>query len=73
MKTTVPFPVPLAPEVIVMKASLLAAVSNNINQIAVAANVTGETADELEATLRAVRRVTGRVEGVVRAVEEESR
>ena len=52
---------------------LLAAVSNNINQIAVAANVTGETADELEATLRAVRRVTGRVEGVVRAVEEESR
>jgi len=48
-------------------------VSNNINQIAVAANVTGETADELEATLRAVRRVTGRVEGVVRAVEEESR
>lgn len=52
---------------------LLAAVSNNVNQIAVAANVTGTVADELEVTLRAVRRVTGRVEGVVRAVEEEGR
>ena len=52
---------------------LLAAVSNNVNQIAVAANVTGTVADELEVTLRAVRRVTERVEGVVRAVEKEGR
>lgn len=52
---------------------LLAAVSNNVNQIAAAANATGEVGEGLEATLEAVRRVTARVDGVVRAVQEEGR
>lgn len=52
---------------------LLAAVSNNVNQIATAANATGEVGENLEATLAAVRRVAARVDGVVRAVEEEGR
>jgi hypothetical protein len=52
---------------------LLAAVSNNVNQIAVAANSTGQAGEDLIATLDAVRRVASRIEGVVRAVEEERR
>lgn len=55
------------------RSRLIAAVSNNVNQIAVAANATGEVGESLEATLDAVRRVAARVDGVVRAVEEEGR
>lgn len=51
---------------------LLAAVSNNVNQIAVAANATGEMKDELTMTLHAVRRVALRLDGVLSSVEEES-
>lgn len=51
---------------------LLAAVSNNVNQIAVAANATGGVGDELTMTLHAVRRVAQRLDGVLTAVEEES-
>lgn len=52
---------------------LLAAVSNNVNQIAAAANSTGQIGEDLAATLDAVRRVSARIDGVVRAVEEEGR
>lgn len=41
---------------------LLAAISNNVNQIAKATNATGEVQDELEATLRAVRRTAERID-----------
>lgn len=43
-------------------ARYLGAVSNNINQIARAANVTGEVAEELDLTLDAVRRTAERVD-----------
>lgn len=52
---------------------LLAAVSNNVNQLAAAANSTGVVGEDLAGTLAAVRRVTARIDGVVRAVEEEGR
>ncbi|MGW6132370.1 MobC family plasmid mobilization relaxosome protein [Cellulomonas sp. NPDC055163] len=44
---------------------LLAAVSNNVNQIARATNATGEVHEELVATLAAVRRTAERVDGVI--------
>lgn len=44
---------------------LLAAISNNVNQIARATNVTGEVHDELVATLRAVRRTAERIDGAI--------
>ncbi len=44
---------------------LLAAISNNVNQIANATNATGEVHDELVATLRAVRRTAERIDGAI--------
>jgi len=44
---------------------LLAAISNNVNQIAKATNATGEVHDELVATLRAVRRTAERIDGAI--------
>jgi len=44
---------------------LLAAVSNNVNQIAKAANATGEVNGELVETLRAVRRVASRIDDAI--------
>jgi hypothetical protein len=44
---------------------LLAAVSNNVNQLAAAANSTGEVPVELHATLHAVARVTARLDAAV--------
>jgi len=44
---------------------LLAAVSNNVNQIARHANATGEIAAETQTTLVAVRRVAARVEDAI--------
>ncbi len=44
---------------------LLAAVSNNVNQIARATNATGELQAELEGTLVAVRRTAARVDAVL--------
>ena len=44
---------------------LLAAVSNNVNQIARHANATGEVSAETAATLTAVRRVVARVEDAI--------
>ena len=49
---------------------LLAAISNNINQIARATNATGELQDETVATLRAVRRTAERIDGVVDELSE---
>lgn len=44
---------------------LLAAISNNVNQMAKATNATGEVQDELEATLRAVRRTAQRIDDAI--------
>lgn len=44
---------------------LLAAVGNNVNQLAMAANATGEIPPEIGATLHAVARVTARLEAAV--------
>lgn len=44
---------------------LLAAVSNNVNQIAKATNATGEIQAELVETLRAVRRVAERIDTAI--------
>lgn len=44
---------------------LLAAVSNNVNQLAAAANATGEVPPELHATLHAVARVTARLDAAM--------
>lgn len=43
----------------------LAAVSNNVNQLAMVANASGEVPEELRATLHAVRRVTARLDDAV--------
>lgn len=44
---------------------LLAAISNNVNQMARATNATGEVQDELSATLEAVRRTAVRIDNAV--------
>jgi hypothetical protein len=44
---------------------LLAAVSNNVNQIAKATNATGAVQSETVATLQAVRRVAGRIDDAI--------
>ncbi|MBW9211761.1 MobC family plasmid mobilization relaxosome protein [Mumia sp. zg.B21] len=44
---------------------LLAAVSNNVNQIAKATNATGEVHEDLRATLNAVRRVAQRIDQAI--------
>ncbi|MEO3822771.1 MobC family plasmid mobilization relaxosome protein [Actinomadura sp. B10D3] len=44
---------------------LLARVSNNVNQLAAAANATGEVPAELRATMHAVARVTARLDASV--------
>lgn len=44
---------------------LLAAVSNNVNQIARHANASGELSADAAAALAAVRRVAGRIDGVM--------
>ncbi|WP_244307953.1 MobC family plasmid mobilization relaxosome protein [Kineococcus rubinsiae] len=44
---------------------LLAAISNNVNQIARATNATGEVGEDLAATLRAVRRTAERIDATV--------
>ena len=44
---------------------LLAAVSNNVNQIAKATNATGQRHSETDATLDAVRRVAERIDAAV--------
>ena len=44
---------------------LLAAISNNVNQIARATNATGEVQDEVRATLDAVRRTAVRIDDAV--------
>lgn len=44
---------------------LLAAVSNNVNQMARATNATGEVQSEMVQTLRAVRRTAERVDAVI--------
>ncbi|WP_422117700.1 plasmid mobilization relaxosome protein MobC [Brachybacterium sp. UNK5269] len=44
---------------------LLAAISNNVNQIARATNATGEVQDEMRATLDAVRRTAARIDDAV--------
>lgn len=44
---------------------LLAAVSNNVNQIARATNATGQAQEDLEESLRAVRRVAGRIDEAI--------
>ncbi len=43
---------------------LLGAISRNVNQLAKAANTTGEVSEDLQATLSAVRRVGDRVSGL---------
>ncbi len=48
---------------------LLAAVSNNLNQIARATNATGEIQAELDETLRAVQTVSARVGATLREAE----
>lgn len=47
---------------------LLAAISNNVNQIAKATNATGERQPETMATLDAVRRTASRIDDVVDAL-----
>jgi len=47
---------------------LLAAISNNVNQIARATNATGEVGEDLAATLRAVRRTAERIDATVDAL-----
>lgn len=47
---------------------LLAAVSNNVNQIARATNATGEVHEDLVATLAAVRRTAERVDGAIKGL-----
>jgi hypothetical protein len=44
---------------------LLAAISNNVNQIAKATNATGELHPEIKATLAAVRRTAERIDAAV--------
>lgn len=44
---------------------LLAAVSNNVNQIAKATNATGEVQDEMAVTLRKVRLVAQRIDDAI--------
>ncbi len=44
---------------------LLAAISNNVNQMAKATNATGQVQDELEATLCAVRRTAERIDDAI--------
>lgn len=44
---------------------LLAAISNNVNQMAKATNATGQVHDELEATLAAVRRTAERIDAAI--------
>lgn len=44
---------------------LLAAISNNVNQMAKATNATGQVQDELEATLAAVRRTAERIDDAI--------
>lgn len=44
---------------------LLAAISNNVNQMARATNATGQVQDELEATLAAVRRTAERIDAAI--------
>lgn len=44
---------------------LLAAISNNVNQMAKATNATGEVHDELVATMRAVRRTAERIDAAI--------
>lgn len=44
---------------------LLAAISNNVNQIARATNVTGDVHEELVATLRAARRTAERIDTAI--------
>lgn len=44
---------------------LLAAISNNVNQIAKATNATGELRDELSATMRAVRSTAERIDDTI--------
>ena len=44
---------------------LLAAISNNVNQMAKATNATGQAPAELEATLRAVRRTAERIDDAI--------
>lgn len=44
---------------------LLAAISNNVNQMARATNATGEVQDEMVVTLRRVREVAERVDGAI--------
>lgn len=44
---------------------LLAAISNNVNQMAKATNATGEVHAELEETLRAVRRTAVRIDEAI--------
>lgn len=44
---------------------LLAAVSNNVNQMAKATNATGEVQAELSATLKAVRRTARRIDDAI--------
>lgn len=44
---------------------LLAAISNNVNQMARATNATGEVRDEMSATLDAVRRTARRIDEAI--------
>ncbi|UEJ84631.1 MobC family plasmid mobilization relaxosome protein (plasmid) [Brachybacterium halotolerans subsp. kimchii] len=44
---------------------LLAAISNNVNQIARATNATGEVQDEMRATLDAARRTAARIDTTI--------
>ncbi|WP_235857242.1 MobC family plasmid mobilization relaxosome protein [Occultella glacieicola] len=44
---------------------LLAAISNNVNQMAKATNATGEVQEDLVETLRAVRRTAGRIDEAI--------
>lgn len=49
---------------------LLAAISNNVNQMARATNATGVLPAELSATLDAVRRVAGRLDDAIDGLSE---
>lgn len=44
---------------------LLAAISNNVNQIARATNATGDVQDEMVVTLQRVRQVATRIDGAI--------